>query len=138
MSRYYCTQNVSGIRTIHCLGLGIFLRLWKSVKWPKIQACKKLSFPVHRGIFCCYLDSTHIIAFFFCQKYRRHLVGLGDDMHSHMDHFLAYFGVSIASYTPSSNCCSDLTPFSHRFLLFFGVFYSCIFFLINWMFSTTW
>ena len=68
---------------------------------------------------------------FFCQKYRRHLVGLGDNMHSHMDHFLAYFGVSIASHTPSPNCRSDLTPFSHRFLLFFGFFYSFIFFLIN-------
>ena len=42
LSRYECTQNVSGIRTIHCPGLGIFFCLWKSVKWPEIQPCKKI------------------------------------------------------------------------------------------------
>ena len=49
-------------------------------------------------------------------------MGLGDNMRSHVDHFLAYFGVSIASHMPSPNCRSELTPFSHQFLLFFGFF----------------
>ena len=49
-------------------------------------------------------------------------MGLGDNMRSHVDHFLAYFGVSIASHMPSPNCRSKLTPFSHQFLLFFGFF----------------
>ena len=106
-----------------------FVEFFMSLEERKMTGNPGLQKIVYSGaqrIFCCYLDSNHIMVFFFCQKNGRHLVGMGDNMHSHMDHFLAYFGVSIASHTPSSNCRSNLTPFSHQFLLFFGFFYSCI------------
>ena len=77
LSRYECTYNVSGIRIIHCPGLWNFLCLWMNVKWPEIQACKKLSFPVHRGIFCCYLDSTHTMVCFFLTKIQKRTCGSG-------------------------------------------------------------